>query len=81
MKTIANMFMGLRIQSTKIMLVATLLVTGNYSLITVTAQVTIGSLDEPAKGALLELKTQTNLTGGATTDKGGLLLPRVQLQT
>ncbi|GHT50740.1 hypothetical protein FACS189440_18700 [Bacteroidia bacterium] len=45
------------------------------------AQITVGSLEEPAKGALVDIKSQTNRTGGATTDKGGLLLPRVALQT
>ncbi|GHT05174.1 hypothetical protein FACS189440_12860 [Bacteroidia bacterium] len=45
------------------------------------AQVTVGSVQDPAKAALLDIKSQTNLKGGETTSKGGLLLPRVQLQT
>jgi hypothetical protein len=45
------------------------------------AQITVGSVEDPAKGALVDIKSQTNRTGGATTNKGGLLLPRVQLQT
>lgn len=47
------------------------------------AQVTIGSDTPPSKAALLELKTQPDSNpaqGGVTSDKGGLLLPRVILE-
>lgn len=44
------------------------------------AQVTIGSLETPAEGALLDLKSYNETTpGGQTTNIGGLLLPRVEL--
>lgn len=48
--------------------------------LTMQAQVTIGMDELPLRGALLDLKTQTDLTGGMTSDKGGLLFPRVKLQ-
>lgn len=44
------------------------------------AQVTIGSDNEPAKGAILDIKTQNSDVNNVTSDKGGLLLPRVQLK-
>lgn len=53
------------------------------------AQVTMGSDKRPAKAAILELKTQENNLGttdpvthdnNITSDKGGLILPRVKLQ-
>jgi hypothetical protein len=43
------------------------------------AQVTIGSSIEPAEGALLDIKSYTPDGTNATTDKGGLLYPRVLL--
>jgi hypothetical protein len=43
------------------------------------SQVTIGSLLKPAKGALLDLKTQLPDAGNVTSTSGGLLLPRVEL--
>ena len=43
------------------------------------AQVTIGSLEAPETAALLDFKTQVPNGNNATTDKGGLLLPRVEL--
>ena len=46
----------------------------------VQAQVTIGSLSDPAKAALLDLKTQEPDGNNVTSQKGGILLPRVQLQ-
>ncbi|MDR0834411.1 MAG: DUF1566 domain-containing protein [Candidatus Symbiothrix sp.] len=52
------------------MLVATLLVAGNWSLTTVTAQVKIGGDGTPASGAVLDLSSASS---------GGLLLPRVTL--
>lgn len=48
---------------------------------TINAQVTVGSELQPEKAALLDLKTQNATTlGGATTEKGGVLLPRVSLE-
>lgn len=43
------------------------------------AQVTIGSGEEPAKAALLDIKEQNSASGGATATSGGVLLPRVNL--
>jgi hypothetical protein len=43
------------------------------------AQTTIGSLLNPAKGALLDLKSYAPDADNATSKTGGLLLPRVQL--
>jgi len=45
---------------------------------TATSQVTIGTLEIPSKGALLDLKERNVSNGGANSDKG-LLLPRVNL--
>jgi len=45
------------------------------------AQVTIGSDNEPLKGALLDLKSQQPDNNNVTSDKGGLVLARVQLQS
>ncbi|MDR1624116.1 MAG: hypothetical protein LBS04_03995 [Tannerellaceae bacterium] len=42
------------------------------------AQVTIGSSESPATGALLDVKQQNNFTGDATSTKG-ILFPRVGL--
>jgi len=47
--------------------------------ITTNAQVTIGSDIVPERAALLDLKSQAPNANNATTDKGGLLLPRVEL--
>jgi len=49
----------------------------NYN--TVSGQVSIGSIQEPEKAALLQLKTQQADINNATSDKGGLLLSRVKL--
>jgi hypothetical protein len=65
--------MNRNIYSTLTLVVALLLATNLH------AQVTIGSENEPAKGALLELKTHANYADSTTTEKGGLLLPRVKL--
>jgi hypothetical protein len=47
---------------------------------TVSAQVTVGSRLEAARGALLDLKTQLpDATRNVTSTSGGLLLPRVEL--
>jgi hypothetical protein len=46
-----------------------------------TAQTTIGSLHDPAKGALLDLKSQLPGTDNVTSKTGGLLLPRVNLNS
>jgi len=43
-------------------------------------QVTVGSDVPPATGALLDLKTMSPNADNVTSDRGGLLLPRVQLQ-
>jgi hypothetical protein len=43
------------------------------------AQITIGSFHEPAKGALLDLKSQLSDIENVTSKTGGLLLPRVKL--
>ncbi|MDR0749984.1 MAG: hypothetical protein LBF62_10525 [Tannerellaceae bacterium] len=43
------------------------------------AQVTIGSDESPAKGALLDVKQQNSLTEGGTTSTKGILFPRVEL--
>ncbi len=46
----------------------------------INAQVTIGSGIPPEKAALLDIKShQPEKDGGATTQKGGILLPRVNL--
>lgn len=48
--------------------------------LTTFSQVTIGHETAPEKGALLQLKDQVQSTvGGITSEKGGLLLPRVHL--
>ncbi|MDR2621578.1 MAG: hypothetical protein LBC48_03235 [Dysgonamonadaceae bacterium] len=47
--------------------------------VTGTAQVTIGSISEPAQGALLDLKDQNPDGDNVTSKTGGLLLPRVEL--
>lgn len=44
------------------------------------AQVTVGSNNSPEKAALLDIKEKIDKTGGPTVDKGGLLLPRVNLE-
>lgn len=44
------------------------------------AQVTIGTDNPPEKAALLDIKTQNGgASGGITSDKGGFVLPRVEL--
>lgn len=48
--------------------------------LSVSGQVTIGSGTAPAKAALLDLKTEDPNANNATSDKGGLLLSRVELQ-
>lgn len=48
---------------------------------TLSAQVTVGSEVDPEKAALLDIKSQEATTlGGVTSNKGGLLLPRVALE-
>jgi len=47
---------------------------------TLYAQVTIGSDVAPSKAALLEVKTKAADGNNVTSDKGGILLPRVELQ-
>lgn len=45
------------------------------------AQVTIGSSEEPVKGALLDIKSgAANSTTNVTSESGGLVLPRVRLE-
>ncbi len=44
------------------------------------AQVTIGSNHQPEKAALLDMKEYADKTGGITADKGGVILPRVNLE-
>ncbi|GHT10557.1 hypothetical protein FACS189432_04010 [Bacteroidia bacterium] len=44
------------------------------------AQVTIGSGERPVTGALLDLKSQSPNSLNITSEKGGLVLPRVELQ-
>ncbi|MDR2498306.1 MAG: hypothetical protein LBD28_02575 [Tannerellaceae bacterium] len=62
------------------------LLTTTLAIIAAQAQLTIGSDSQPAKAALLELKTQepgnppsTNDPANATSNLGGLMLPRVML--
>lgn len=43
------------------------------------SQVTIGSSEKPAEGALLQLNNITGVTGGGANATKGLLLPRVKL--
>jgi hypothetical protein len=43
------------------------------------AQVTVGSLVDPEKGALLDLKNHASAADSTTATSGGLLLPRVRL--
>lgn len=50
-----------------------------FFLLQINAQVTIGSNLSPEKAAILDLKTQQGNAGSTTTTKGGLLLPRVEL--
>ena len=45
------------------------------------AQVTVGSFEVPAPGALLQLKENANVTDGNANSNKGLLLPRVRLTT
>jgi hypothetical protein len=47
----------------------------------VRAQVTIGATIEPARGAMLDLKEQVPDANNVTAKKGGLLLPRVELDS
>lgn len=47
--------------------------------VSICAQVTIGSGNPPAKGALLELKDREPENNNITSETGGLLLPRVEL--
>lgn len=49
------------------------------TMVSVFAQVTIGSDRPPASGALLDLKQTDNATGGVTSTKG-FILPRVELK-
>jgi len=49
------------------------------SVISLNAQVTIGSEEAPEKAALLDIKTNSSATGQTTSDGGGLLLPRVEI--
>jgi hypothetical protein len=44
------------------------------------AQVTIGSGEQPAKGALLDIKEQAAGADNVTATSGGLVLPRVKLE-
>ncbi|MDR2627733.1 MAG: hypothetical protein LBC40_06840 [Dysgonamonadaceae bacterium] len=44
------------------------------------AQVTIGSGEQPVKGALLDIKEQAANSDNVTSTRGGLLLPRVKLK-
>lgn len=44
------------------------------------AQVTIGSNLEPEKAAVLDIKEKADKDGGPTVEKGGLILPRVNLE-
>ncbi|GAB6012538.1 hypothetical protein [Viscerimonas tarda] len=44
------------------------------------AQITIGSGEQPVKGALLDIKEQAADPGNVTATTGGLLLPRVKLK-
>ncbi|MDR2498312.1 MAG: hypothetical protein LBD28_02605 [Tannerellaceae bacterium] len=62
------------------------LIAATFAIIAAQAQLTIGSDKQPARAALLELKTQepgnpasTNDPANITSDKGGLMLPRVML--
>ncbi|MDR2627731.1 MAG: hypothetical protein LBC40_06830 [Dysgonamonadaceae bacterium] len=45
------------------------------------AQVTIGSSEQPAKGALLDIKEQAAGAGNVTATTGGVVLPRVKLKS
>ena len=58
-----------------VLLIVTLLLTTTG---VIRSQVTIGTLSEPAKGALLDLKQQDDLTGNTNSSKG-VMLPRVLL--
>ena len=49
-----------------------------YFVFSMQAQVTIGSIIEPMKGALLDLKEQDEVTGSYNSDEG-MILPRVLL--
>lgn len=46
----------------------------------VQAQVTIGSDEQPVKGALLDIKEQATASDNVTATTGGLVLPRVKLK-
>ena len=48
--------------------------------VAVMAQVTIGSLEDPEKAALLDLKSHVPDANNVTSEEGGLLLPRVALE-
>lgn len=43
------------------------------------SQVSIGNIEEPAEGALLQLKTIPNITDSSANSKKGMMLPRVDL--
>lgn len=47
--------------------------------LSLSAQVTIGSLEDPARAALIDIKTQKPDNENVTTKSGGLVLPRVKL--
>lgn len=51
----------------------------SFSLLNLNAQVTIGSDLPPEKAAVLDIKTQQGEGGTKTSARGGLLLPRVEL--
>lgn len=58
--------------------ILSLLLLSSFSLF---GQVTIGSGSAPAKGALLQLKDQEPDSENRTSTKGGLLLPRIKLES
>lgn len=64
---------------TSIIRLSLLLAILSVSLFSLNAQVTIGSDTAPEKAALLDIKTKDGGDGQISSDSGGLLLPRVEL--
>ncbi|GAB6012536.1 hypothetical protein [Viscerimonas tarda] len=56
-------------------------VTALFVFVCMQAQVTIGSGEQPAKGALLDIKEQAADANNVTATSGGLVVPRIKLQS
>ena len=70
----------MKLSSTRPVLLSIMLIMCSF-FIKLSAQVTIGSDQVPAKAALLDLKSQPADANNVTSKTGGLGLPRVQLKS